>query len=240
MPMTSSPVVSADLVKTIAANVGGVRAAIADAAVRARRDPESVRLIAVTKTFPPEVCIAALEAGLTDLGENRVQEGAAKAAALAERGLTPVWHLIGHLQSNKVKPALGAFVVIHSVDSFDLAAAISRRATAPVSILLEVNVAAEPSKFGFAPEEVTPAYERIVALPNLDVRGLMTVAPQADDPERVRPVFRRLRDLAASLGLPELSMGMSGDYPVAVEEGATMVRIGSALFGPRPALGGRA
>lgn len=238
--MTSSPAVPADLVRTIAANAADVRAAVAAAAARAGRDLESVRLIAVTKTFPPEVCIAALEAGLTDLGENRVQEGAAKVAALAERGLEPVWHLIGHLQSNKVKAALGAFAVIHSVDSLDLATAISRRASAPVPILLEVNVAVEPSKFGFAPEEIPPAYRQIAALPNLDVRGLMTVAPQVDHPERVRPVFRRLRGLAESLGLPELSMGMSGDYQVAVEEGATMVRIGSALFGPRPAPGGRA
>ncbi len=226
-----------DPVQTIAANADDIHARIAAAAARAGRDPHAVRLIAVTKTFPAEVCAAALDAGLTDLGENRVQEGAAKAVALAEGGRSPVWHLIGHLQSNKVKAALDAFAVIHSVDSVELATAISRRTSAPISVLLEVNVAAEPSKYGFSLDETASAYERIVVLPNLDVRGLMTVAPQAEDAEQVRPVFRRLRRLAESLGLPELSMGMSGDYEVAIEEGATMVRIGSALFGPRPAPG---
>jgi pyridoxal phosphate enzyme (YggS family) len=151
--------------------------------------------------------------------------------------LWPVWHLIGHLQSNKVKSALGAFAVIHSVDSEELARTISRRAERPVEVLLEVNVAGEASKFGLSPEETPEAYRAIAALPNIDVRGLMTVAPQTDDPEAVRPVFRRLRALAEQLGLPELSMGMSGDYEVAVEEGATMVRVGSALFGPRPTRG---
>jgi pyridoxal phosphate enzyme (YggS family) len=226
-----------DLVQTITANVADIRVRIAAAAARAGRNPDAVRLIAVTKTFPAEVCVAALDAGLTDLGENRVQEGVAKAVALAEQGRAPRWHLIGHLQTNKVKPALETFAMVHSVDSIDLAATISRRAVAPVPVLLEVNVAAEPSKFGFAPDAVPAAFEQIAALPNLDVRGLMTVAPQTDDAERVRPVFRRLHDLASTLGLPELSMGMSGDYEVAIEEGATMVRIGSALFGPRPAPG---
>jgi pyridoxal phosphate enzyme (YggS family) len=237
--MPVPPVNQTDLVQTIAANVADVRARMTAAAERAGRDPDAVRLIAVTKTFPAEVCLAALDAGLTDLGENRVQEGVAKAAALAEQGRVPVWHLIGHLQSNKVKPALDTFATIHSVDTVDLAAAISRRASVPVPILLEVNVAAEPSKFGFAPEDVPAALDRIAALPNLDVRGLMTVAPQATDAEQVRPIFRRLRQIGDALGLVELSMGMSGDYEVAIEEGATMVRIGSALFGPRPAPGGQ-
>jgi pyridoxal phosphate enzyme (YggS family) len=228
-----------DLVQSIAANAADVRARIAAAATRSGRDAGAVRLIAVTKTFPIDVCTAAIDAGLTDLGENRVQEGVAKAAALAQQGQRPVWHLIGHLQSNKVKSALDAFAMIHSVDSLDLAATISRRAAGSIAVLLEVNVAAEPSKFGFSPDTVPAAYEQIAAMPNLDVRGLMTVAPQSEDAERVRPVFRRLRDLATALGLPELSMGMSGDYEVAIEEGATMVRVGSALFGARPAPGVR-
>jgi pyridoxal phosphate enzyme (YggS family) len=225
------------LAGSIAANARVVRDRIAAAAERAGRDAGSVRLIAVTKTFPPEVCAAAVQAGLTDLGENRVQEGVAKAAALAASGLAPVWHLIGHLQGNKVKAALGAFAVIHSVDSVDLARLISRRAERPVDVLLEVNVAGEATKFGLSSDETPEACRAIAGLPNLNVRGLMTVAPQTEDAEMVRPVFRRLRTLAEQLGLSELSMGMSGDYEVAVEEGATMVRVGSALFGPRPAQG---
>lgn len=235
--MPSSLASQSDLVQTIAANAHDVRARIAAAAARAGRNPDAVRLIAVTKTFPAEVCLAALDAGLTDLGENRVQEGVAKTAALAEHDRAPVWHLIGHLQTNKVKPALATFAMIHSVDSIDLAAAISRRADAPISVLLEINVAAEPSKYGFSPDALPAAFDQIAAMPNLDVRGLMTVAPQSNNAERVRPIFRLLHGLAASLDLPELSMGMSGDYEVAVEEGATMVRIGSALFGPRSAPG---
>jgi pyridoxal phosphate enzyme (YggS family) len=196
-----------------------------------------VRLIAVTKTFPAEVCAAVVAAGVGDLGENRVQEGVPKVEALAAAGLRPTWHLIGHLQSNKVKAALAAFDTIHSIDSLDLAAAVSRRATRPVDVLVEVNVAAEASKFGFSLEETPAACERVAGLPNLTLRGLMTVAPQTSDPETVRPVFGRLHELATSLGLPELSMGMTDDFEVAIEEGATMVRVGRALFGPRPTPG---
>jgi pyridoxal phosphate enzyme (YggS family) len=166
-----------------------------------------------------------------------VQEGVAKVQALAAAGLRPTWHLVGHLQTNKVKAALANFDVIHSVDSIELAAAISRRTTAPVDVLVEVNVGGEASKFGFAPADTPAACRQIAALPNLNLRGLMTVAPQVEDPELVRPVFRQLRELAAALGLPELSMGMTDDFEVAVEEGATMVRVGRALFGPRPAPG---
>ena len=232
--MTSPVPVEGTRAHDIAANVAEVRARIAAAAARAGRDPGAVRLIAVTKTFPAEVCAAAVVAGVTDLGENRVQEGMAKATVLAARGVRPTWHLIGHLQTNKVKQAATTFNVIHSVDSASLAAAIGRRAArGPLDILLEVNVAGEASKFGFSPAETPSAFGRIAALDHLRVRGLMTVAPQADDPERVRPVFRQLRDLAAMLGLHELSMGMTDDFEVAVEEGATMVRVGRALFGPR-------
>ncbi len=146
---------------------------------------------------------------------------------------TPCWHLIGHLQSNKVKPALGAFALIHSVDSVDLARTISHRALAHVDVLLEVNIGGEATKFGFTPEQTPAAFREIEALSHLRVRGLMTVAPPGDA-ESVRPFFRRLRALAERLALPDLSMGMSGDYEVAVEEGATMVRIGRAIFGERP------
>lgn len=224
----------AELGERVRANVATVRGRIAAAAERAGRDPASVRLVAVTKTMPAALCAAALTAGIAELGENRVQEGVAKAAALAAAGSRPCWHLLGHLQSNKMRPALATFGMIQSLDSLRLAEAISRAAGGSVAVLLEVNVAGEASKFGFSPDEVGAAYERIAALRHLNVRGLMTVAPQTDDAETVRPVFRRLRELGDTLSLPELSMGMSGDYEVAIEEGATMVRVGRALFGPRP------
>lgn len=235
--MTTSPTIQDERATTIAANVTAVRARIAAAANRAGRDPASVTLIAVTKTFPPEVAAAVVAAGAPDLGENRVQEGVVKAEALAVNGLTPRWHLIGHLQSNKVKAALPVFAMIHGVDSEALAQAISRRAESPVPILLEVNVGGEATKFGFHPDDLLTAVARVRALPNIDLRGLMTVAPPASDPSDVRPVFRRLRELAAAAELPELSMGMTDDFEVAIEEGATMVRVGRALFGARPVPG---
>lgn len=224
----------------IAAAAAEVRARIAAAAARAGREPRAVTLIAVTKTVPIDRCAAAFRVGLGELGENRVQEGEAKATALAAAGIRPTWHLIGHLQTNKVRAALRTFDLIHSVDGFDLALAISRRAERRVRVLLEVNVAGEGSKFGMTPEQTPELYRRIVALDGIEVRGLMTVAPLVDDAEVVRPVFRHLRALADSLGLPECSMGMTNDYEVAVEEGSTMVRVGRALFGARPAPGGGA
>lgn len=221
----------------VRANVAAVRGRIAAAAARAGRDPAAVRLIAVTKTMPAELCAAAVASGVVDLGENRVQEGLAKAAELdggVQVGARPRWHLLGHLQTNKVRPAVATFGMIQSIDSVRLAEAISRATGGTVAVLLEVNVAGEAAKFGFAPEDVGAAFERIAGLRHIDVRGLMTVAPQVEDAEDVRPVFRRLRELAMALRLPELSMGMTGDFEVAVEEGATMVRIGRALFGTRP------
>lgn len=225
---------------TIAGNLARVRERMAAACRRAGRSPDEVTLVGVSKGFRAEAVAEAFSAGLEDIGENRVQEAAAKIAALAATGVHPRWHLVGHLQTNKAKTAIDLFAIIHSVDSLRLAQALSQRSRQPVAILLEVNVAQEPSKFGFAPEEVAPALSSIAALPNLDVRGLMTVAPLTDDPETVRPVFRRLRELRDALGLRppggglrELSMGMTGDFEVAIEEGATMVRIGRAIFGPR-------
>jgi pyridoxal phosphate enzyme (YggS family) len=143
------------------------------------------------------------------------------------------WHFIGHLQTNKVSPALDLFEVFHSIDSQRLAEQLSRRSRAPVRILLEVNVAGEPSKFGLAPNQVSNVVSHVGRLPNLDLAGLMTIAPATVDAESVRPVFRELRELAAANGLTELSMGMTDDFEVAVEEGATMVRIGRAIFGER-------
>jgi pyridoxal phosphate enzyme (YggS family) len=229
--MTSQVTAAADQI--VAANLEYVRARVSAAAERAGRDPSSVRLIGVSKTFPASSVVAAFRAGLVDIGENRVQEAAAKSASVAAAGASPTWHLIGHLQTNKVKPALEQFRWIHSVDSLRLAAAISRHASNPVEILLEVNVAGEPTKTGFNPEEVLAVAPEIAAFSNLALRGLMTVAPEVSNSEDVRSVFRELRRLNEQLGLRELSMGMSGDFEVAIGEGATMVRIGRAIFGQR-------
>jgi pyridoxal phosphate enzyme (YggS family) len=220
--------------ETIAANLAAVRARIDAAAERARRDPADVTLVAVSKTFPAETVVEAIHGGVTDLGENRVQEGAEKIPAVALAGLEPRWHLIGHLQSNKARPASELFAVIQAVDSVELAERLDRVTSRPLEILLEVNVAGEASKFGLAAADVRATVKRVRELPNLRLEGLMTVAPFVDDPEEVRPVFRELRGLRDSLGLRHLSMGMSGDFEVAIEEGATIVRIGRAIFGERP------
>lgn len=212
--------------------LASVRSSIAQAAERAGRDPQEVALIAVSKTFPVDAIRAALEAGHRDFGENRVQEGLAKIEELDGAGADI--HLIGTLQRNKARHA-GAFASVQSIDSVRLAEAVSKRLDHELEILLEVNVAGEQSKAGFTPGDLPEALPLIQALPNLNVTGLMTVAPIAGDPEAVRPVFRRLRELRDGLGLRELSMGMSSDYAVAIEEGATIVRIGRAIFGDRPA-----
>jgi pyridoxal phosphate enzyme (YggS family) len=222
------------LVVSIAENLRRIRERVTAACERAGRSPDEVTIVGVSKTFPPEAIAEACRAGLTDIGENRVQEALQKIPLVESQGLRPRWHLVGHLQTNKAKSALGLFGIIHSVDSLHLAEAISRRTAQTVPVLLEVNVAGEASKFGLAPEEVAQACRQIAALPNLDVQGLMTVEPFVTDAEEVRPVFRRLRELRDELGLRELSMGMTDDFEVAIEEGATMVRIGRAIFGPRP------
>ncbi|HZQ35493.1 MAG TPA: YggS family pyridoxal phosphate-dependent enzyme [Dehalococcoidia bacterium] len=217
----------------IAANLEAVRGRIARAAERAGRDPASIRLVAISKTYGPEAVIAAWHAGQRDFGENRVQEAEEKIPAVAAAGARPVWHLVGHLQTNKVRPALRLFDILHSIDSLHLAEAIQRRSIEPLPVLIEVNVGGEASKAGFAPDEVDDALAALRQLSHLDVRGLMTVAPPAADAEQVRPLFRELAALARRHALPELSMGMSGDFEVAIEEGATLVRIGTAIFGPR-------
>lgn len=226
------------LYASVAAGVTRIRARIAATAERAGRNADAVTLVAVSKTFSAETVAAAVAAGVAHIGENRVQEAEAKRSLLDPAGIACAWHLLGHLQSNKVKTALRAFDILQSVDSMRLAEIISRTATRPVDILLEVNVAGEVSKFGFAPEQAASAVERIARLPHLRPRGLMTVAPMATDAEDVRPVFRRLRELRDATGLVELSMGMSHDFEVAIEEGATMVRIGRAIFGERGPAGG--
>ena len=220
-------------VHTIDERLQDVQLRIATACLRSGRSPEEVILIAICKGFPPEAVREAVAAGLRHLGENRVQEAEAKRPGLSDLPPDVVWHMVGHLQTNKVKTALGLFDIIHSVDSLHLAEAISRRAPGPVPVFLEVNVAGEPTKYGFSPDELPRASEAVARLPNLDLRGLMTVAPLVRDQEEVRPVFRRLRETARSLGLRELSMGMTDDFEAAVEEGATHLRIGRAIFGER-------
>lgn len=208
------------------------------AADRSGRRIEDVRLVAVTKGVDPERIGEALALGIVDLGENRIQEALPKIAAL---GPAPRWHLVGHLQRNKVGRAIEVFALIHSVDSVRLAEEIARRAGVlgrDIPVLLQVNVAGEPGKHGFAPEEVRDAARRIAGSPGVRVRGLMTIAPLADDPETVRPMFRRLRRLSEEVraevsDADELSMGMSQDYEVAIEEGATLIRVGRAIFGGR-------
>jgi pyridoxal phosphate enzyme (YggS family) len=211
------------------------------AAARAGRDPAAVTLVAVSKTVAADRVQAAIDAGLVILGENRVQEAATKVPAT--HGAT--WHLIGPLQSNKAGRAVELFDVVESVDSLELARRLDRlagerRPHRPLPVLLQVNVADDPAKAGFAPDAVAAALPEILALPNLRAEGLMTIGALVDSAEAARPTFRALHDLAAGLRVRHpalgaaLSMGMSDDFEVAVEEGATIVRVGRALFGDRP------
>jgi hypothetical protein len=230
---------------TLRGRLDGVRERIARAAGRAGRDPGSVVLVGVVKTVPPDLIRQALELGLADLGESRVQEAGAHVGALGRH--VARWHMVGHLQRNKAGRAVELFDRVHAVDSAELAEALSRRAAAAgrrLPVMVEVNVSGEATKFGAAPAALMGLLERVARLPGVALEGLMTVGPPVERPEQARPFFARLRELRAAgeralgLGLPELSMGMSGDFEVAVEEGATMVRVGTALFGARPAGGG--
>lgn len=224
----------------LAGRLAAIRARMAEACRRAGRPVESVELIAVTKTFGPDAVREAWEAGVRIMGENRVQEAAAKIPQCIGG---PEWHLIGHLQRNKVRPALERFSCIHAVDSLRLLEQIDGVAGslgARPLILLEINASGESSKFGLRPEEVPAVIERALELRHVTLEGLMTLAPATPDPETTRPVFARVRECrdrweqAFGLALPRLSMGMSGDFEVAIEEGATWIRIGTALFGNRP------
>jgi pyridoxal phosphate enzyme (YggS family) len=221
----------------LAKNLELVRRLIAESAERAGRDPSGVTIVAVTKTFPVARVRDAIAAGLRLLGENRVQEAIPKIDEIGTHEAT--WHLVGHLQSNKVRFIEGRFGMVQSIDSPRLVPALGRRLTTPLDALIEVNVAAEPQKTGAAVEDLDAIIAAIRSFPLLRLQGLMTVAPLVADPEQVRPVFRMLRVLRdetsqrLSIALPVLSMGMTDDYPVAVEEGATMLRLGRALFGPR-------
>ncbi len=204
---------------------------IAAACARARRDPASVRVLAVTKIFGPEVIREAYASGLRDFGENYVQEMERKAPAVAD--LTDAsFHLIGHLQSNKTKKAVQLFSSIDAIDSVKLAARLDAEAK-PVGVMIEVKLSEEESKSGAQPQDLAAIVDTIRGGRNLHLTGLMTVPPWSEDPEISRPYFARLRELSAQYSIPELSMGMSNDLEVAIEEGATWVRVGTALFGKR-------
>jgi pyridoxal phosphate enzyme (YggS family) len=220
-------------------NLNAVRQRIAAACTRAGRAEDSVRLLAVSKSHPPETIRAAVEAGQIHFGENKVQEAKAKIPLAPGKAR---WQFIGHLQSNKVRDAVELFEMIQGVDSLAIAREISKRAeqaAKTMPILLEVNVAGEASKFGYQPERMLAELEELNALPRLEIHGLMAIPPFSPVAEKARPYFQRLRELndqaGAVLGapLPQLSMGMSGDFEIAIEEGATMVRVGTALFGER-------
>ena len=227
------------LADALSARRAALEARIAAACARAGRDPASVTFVAVTKTHPPDVLRAAFAAGLRHFGENRVQELVAKRAALVD--LPVAWHHIGRLQTNKARDAVRLAHLVHGVDSVDVAAALARRADADgvvLPVLVQVNVSGEATKGGAAPADAPALLDAVGAHASLRLDGLMAIAAYSEDPEAARPAFRLLRALrdahaTAERPLSVLSMGMSGDFEVAVEEGATLVRIGSALFGER-------
>jgi pyridoxal phosphate enzyme (YggS family) len=230
---------------TIADRLAGIRGRIAAAARSAGRDPSSIRLVAVSKTFPLEAIREAYAAGQREFGENRVQEALQKIAAAAGDNLEIRWHLLGHLQTNKAKKAAPAFSTIHSVDSVELLQKIDAAAAdagRTPELLIQIDLAAEATKFGLPPADVPQLFDAAVGCRAARVVGLMTLPPIPESPEDARPWLRRLRDLRdqwLAAGVPasmlaELSMGMSGDFEVAIEEGSTMVRIGTAIFGSRP------
>lgn len=222
-----------------AENLNSIHQRIAAACARAGRDVNDVMLLAVSKTHPPETIRAAVECGQLHFGENKIQEAKAKIPLCPGKAR---WQFIGHLQSNKVRDAVELFEMIQGVDSLNIAREISKRvaqAGKTMPILLEVNVAGEGSKFGYQPEQLRAELNELNALPKIEIHGLMAIPPYTPVPEKARPYFQKLRELKRQceqiLGapLPHLSMGMSGDFEVAIEEGATLVRIGTALFGER-------
>ena len=227
------------MVGTLAANLAEVRSRIDAAARRAGRDPASVRLMAVTKGFPRETVLEALEAGATLIGENRVQEAESKLVDLTDRCEV---HLIGHLQTNKARAAAALFSCVQSIDSVHTAAALNGRCeerNRTLDVLLELNTSGEASKSGFpGVDELAAGLDQVEELPQLRVRGLMTVGPLTGDQGAIRGAFARLRQAFERLcvgrsGFDMLSMGMSSDFEIAVEEGSTLVRVGTAIFGPR-------
>jgi len=229
----------------ISENFRQVKRRIIEAAKRAGRDPSDVRLLAVTKEQSDVTVAEGIQAGMTLLGENKVQEASSKIEALGRNGLE--WHFIGRLQKNKVKFIFDLFDLIHSVDSLALAEAIHKTAQkigSCMPVLLQINISGEESKLGMDPLDLPKEIEGVAKLEGVKIKGLMTIPPYTSDPENSRPYYARLRELrdtCSSLNIPricldELSMGMSNDYEVAIEEGATLVRVGTGLFGPRPSL----
>ena len=224
----------------LASNLETIRQRIGAACARGGRPTSSVMLLAVTKGQPPDVVSEAARLGLTLFGENKVQEAKAKIPLCPGRLR---WHMIGHLQTNKCRDAVDLFEMVQGVDSLHVAEELNKRAdqaARTLPILLEVNIVGEASKFGYPPERLLAELAQLNSLTRLEIHGLMTVPPWVAEPERVRPIFRGLRELKSQceqqLGapLPQLSMGMTGDFEIAIEEGATVVRLGTALFGPRP------
>ncbi len=219
-------------------NVAKVKRDIEECLERSGRAGDNVVVVAVTKTLPPEAVEAAVRAGITDVGENRVQETGSKKPEVTTDCR---WHLIGHLQKNKISKAIQLYDMIQSIDSYELAAAIDARTEKPVDILLQVDSSGEETKFGISPDDLTMIAERIARLEKLRIKGLMTIGPMTDDRQRIRHSFRTTRSLFDGLkdaripncSMEYLSMGMSSDYMIAVEEGGNMVRIGTALFGKR-------
>jgi pyridoxal phosphate enzyme (YggS family) len=230
------------MAETIQSRLKCVKNRITEAALACGRDPKAVNLVAVSKTVPVDRVSAAINAGVTDLGENYVQEAREKIEALGRE--TVSWHFIGHLQSNKAKYAVKLFDLIHSVDSFKLAKELDRRARAVgkvQKVLVQVNISGEATKSGIETEQAVALVRQMARLDNLAICGLMTMPPYFNSPEKARPYFRALRDLRdlilteaiPNVSMAELSMGMTGDFEAAIQEGATLVRIGTAIFGER-------
>ena len=225
----------------LASNIAGVRSTIAEAAQKVGRTPEEITLVAVSKTVPVQLVRMAYNLGVANFGENRVQDALLKIAEFNPQDVR--WHMIGHLQSNKAGKVIGPFYCVQSVDSPHLAQILNRYALEHgirFPILLQVNVSGEASKEGMSPVETPEVARQILALPHLEVQGLMTIAPLVQDPEEVRPIFRglrslrdQLRDMMPQSAWQHLSMGMTDDYRIAIEEGATIVRVGRAIFGER-------
>jgi len=218
---------------TIEENIRYLQTRIARACQRAGRTPDKVTLVAVSKTVQANAVEAAFNAGIRDFGESRVQEAKPKIEQLQHLKPNITWHMVGHLQTNKAKTAAAIFDIIHSVDSLNLAETLNNCSPKRLPILIQVNVSAEATKGGFMMSEVEEAMKQMRRLPNLDIQGLMTIAPWVENAEEVRPLFHQLRQLRDALGLKHLSMGMSDDFEVAIEEGTTLVRIGRAIFGER-------
>jgi pyridoxal phosphate enzyme (YggS family) len=226
---------------SIKENIRRLRERVAQAAGRVGRTEDEITLVAVTKTVSPEKIQEAIDSGITIIGENRVQEAKEKFAIIGER---VQWHMVGHLQTNKVKDALKIFSLIQSLDSLRLAQEIEKRAETAVDCLIEVNTSKESSKFGVAPGDVSTFFKELQEFKKINIRGLMTIGPgwAVHDPEASRPCFQLLRDLRDKLAqefskpFPILSMGMTSDYEVAIEEGSTIIRVGTAIFGERMCL----